>query len=114
MTKAELSAILHSVGIPVGEGEHFMDSQESMPKVAYWEYIWSDVMASGDDYDTVVTYQLSFMSRRPRDQKLMDLKSALNDHGIHPDFYHEYVKDDKGPGYYHSYCSVDVLEWLDG
>ena len=44
MTKTELSTILHSLGIPVGEGEHFIESAESMPKVAYWEYLWSDVI----------------------------------------------------------------------
>ena len=114
MTKLELSRILHSLQIPVGEGEHFMESSERMPKVAYWEYLWNDNMASGDDYEVVVTYQISFMSTRPRDQKLLALKSALNDAGIHPDIYHEYVKGDKSPGFYHSYCSVDVEEEIDG
>lgn len=113
MTKTELSTILHSLGIPVGEGEHFIESAESMPKVAYWEYLWSDVMASGDDYDCVVTYQISMISKRPRDQKLLALKSVLNASGIHPDIYHEYVKADKSPGYYHSYFSVDIEEKVD-
>lgn len=114
MTKRELSTILHTIGIPIGEGEHYMESADAMPKLAYWEYVWSDVMASGDDYDTVVTYQLSFLSRKPRDPKLIALKNALNDAGIHPDFFLEYVKGDKSPGYYHAYTSVEIEEKLDG
>lgn len=114
MTKLELSRLLHSLQIPVGEGEHFMDSADQMPKVAYWEYLWNDNMASGDDYEVVVTYQISFMSARPRDPKLLALKRELNDIGIHPDIYHEYVKSNKTPGYHHSYFSVDVEEDIDG
>lgn len=114
MTKKELSTILRSLDIPVGEGEHFIESADAMPKLAYWEYVWSDVMASGDDYDVVVTYQISFLSRRPRDSKLIALKNALNDAGIHPDFFLEYVKGDDGPGYYHAYASVEIEEALDG
>lgn len=114
MTKRELSNILHSLDIPVGEGEQYIDSKDAMPKIAYWDYLWSDVMASGDDYDCVVTYQLSMVSKRPRDPKLLALKKALNEHGLHPDFYHEYVKSERSPGYYHSYCSVDVEEHLNG
>lgn len=113
MTKSELSTILNTLDIPVGEGEHFIDSRESMPKIAYWEYVWKDVMSSGDDYDMIVTYQISFVSTKPRDAQLLALKTALNDAGLHPDFYHEYVKSDNAPGYFHSYCSVDLEEWFD-
>lgn len=110
MTKAQLSTLLHSLNIPVGEGEHFLDSEANMPKVAYWERIWNDAMASGDDYDTIVNYQISMFSRRPRDPSLIALKTALNEAGIHPEFYIEYVKSEKGPGYYHTACTVDVEE----
>lgn len=112
MTKNELSDLLHGLNIPVGEGEQFLDSSNASPKVAYWEYLWSDDMASGDDYDEIVTYQVSFVSRRPRDPKLLALKLALNDAGIHPDINHEYVKADQGPGEHHSYMSIDVTEAL--
>ena len=114
MTKRELSTILHGLDIPVGEGEHFIDSAERMPKVAYWEYIWRDVMASGSDYDVVVTYQVSFLSSRPRDRKLLELKAALNSAGVHPDFFHEYVKGENAPGYYHSYCAIEVEDHING
>lgn len=113
MTKAQLSTLLHTLDIPVGEGEQFLDSADSMPKVAYWEYVWSDVMASGDDYDTVITYQISLVSRRPRDPSLVALKQALNDAGVHPDIYLEYVKGDNAPGYFHAYCSIEVEEEIE-
>lgn len=112
ITKSDLSSMLHTLGIPVGEGEQFLDSKERMPKVAYWDYIWEDNLASGDDYEELVTYQISFVSARPRDPKLIQLKGLLNDEGIHPMFYHEYIKAEKSPGYYHSYFNVEVTEEL--
>lgn len=113
MSKTELSIILHQLDIPVGEGEQFLDSADKMPKVAYWEYLWTDDMASGDDYDEVVTYQVSFVSYRPRDPALLMLKQLLNDAGLHPVIYHEYVKAERSPGYFHSYFSVDIEESLE-
>lgn len=110
MTKSELSALLHRVGIPVGEGEQFLDSAERMPKIAYWEYIWEDVMASGDDYDMIVMYQISFVSSRPRDPALIRLRELLNEAGIHPVIYHEYIKGDASPGHFHSYFNIEVQE----
>lgn len=112
MTKAELVTLLNTLQIPVGEGEHFLDSDRTYPKVAFWEYYWDDVMASGDDYDEIVTYQISFVSRTPRHSKLIELKKALNDAGLHPPITHEYVKASNGPGEYHSYFGIDVTESL--
>lgn len=113
MTKTELSTLLHQLGIPVGEGEHFLESKGQYPKVAYWEYVWEDDMASGDDYEQIITYQISFVSTRRRDPALLELKRLLNSEGLHPVIYHEYVKAEgssNGPGYYHSYLSLQVLE----
>ena len=114
INKSDLSDLLHQLNIPVGEGEQFLDSKDTMPKVAYWEYLWSDDMASGYDYAEVVTYQISFVSVRPRDPKLLRLKKLLNEQGLHPDIYHEYVKAERSPAYYHSYFSIDVEEDIDG
>ena len=118
MTKTELSDLLHRLDIPVGEGEHFLLSKGQYPKVAYWEYIWEDDMASGDDYEEIVTYQISFASTRRRDPSLVKLKRLLNDEFcLHPTIYHEYVRSDSGsngPGYFHSYFNLQVLEALDG
>ena len=113
ITKSDLSELLHGVfDEAVGEGEHFLDSFETYPKCAYWEYLWRDDMASGDDYEELVTYQVSVVSRRTRDPKLKILKSRLNAIGLHPDINHEYVKAQEGPGEYHSYFAVEVVEAL--
>ena len=112
MTKRELSQILHETGAAVGEGEQFLIDSDAFPKAAYFEILWDDNMASGDDYEEYVTYQISFASKRPRDPALVDLKRRLNDAGFHPQISHEYVNGDKGPAYYHSYFSVTVEERL--
>lgn len=110
MTKKELSVLLNSIEIPVGEGEQFLESKGKYPKIAYWEYVWTDKMSSGSDYSNIVTYQISFASAKPRDAKLLQLKKALNDKNLHPTIYHEYVASENSPGYYHSYFSIDVEE----
>lgn len=110
LTKNEFSQMIHEVGVPVGEGEQFLDKDKTLPKIAYWEYVWTDDMASGDDYETVVRYQVSYCSSRGRDAGLKALKRALNQRGLHPQFFHEYVAGTNSPGYHHWYCGVDVLE----
>jgi hypothetical protein len=112
MIKYELDQMLKYLDIPVGEGEQFIDQGDDYPKVAYWEYVWTDAMSSGRDYEEVVTYQVSFVSRKPRHPKLLELKQMLNDKGLHPVFYHEYVKGTNAPGYFHTYFSIDVEEVL--
>lgn len=110
LTKAEFSQMIHEAGVPVGEGENYLDDEKTYPKIAYWEYVWTDQMASGSDYETVVRYQVSYASRRGRDNGLKKLKKSLNSRGLHPQMFHEYVKGDSSPGYHHWYCAVDVLE----
>jgi len=112
ITKAKFLNILKSTGVSVREGEQYLDDLKTFPKIAYWDYYWADEMASGNDYETVITYQVSFCSRTPRHESLLALRQALNDAGLHPAISHEYVKATSGPGYYHSYFSVDVTEVL--
>ena len=112
MTKQDLKNILDSLDIATGEGEQFLDKDRQYPKLAYWEYYWQDVMASGDDYEEVVIYQVSFVSRTPRHAKLLELKAKLNKAGLHPPITHEYVKGSNGPGEYHSYFGVEIKEAL--
>lgn len=110
-SKQDLSAILHQVeGVVIGEGEQFLDDAKAYPKIAYWEYVWDDSMASGDGYETVVTYQVSFCSRRPRDPHLIALKQLLNRHDEYPVIYHEYVVGQNKAPEWHSYFTLDVLE----
>lgn len=110
LTKREFSELVNGIGVPVGEGEQYLDTEKAPQKIAYWEFLWTDQMGSGDTYETVVRYQISYASDRARDEHLKALKQALNDAGLHPQFFHEYVKGTNGPGYHHWYCAVDVLE----
>lgn len=112
LTKAEFISIVNSVGVTAREGEQYLEDRRVFPKIAYWDYYWSDNMASGGDYKTTVTRQVSFASRTPRHPKLLALKAAFNDAGIHPNISHEYVKGMDGPGWWHSYFAVDVEEDL--
>lgn len=115
MTKKELSDILNSVdGVTlVAEGEPAIEQKGGYPRIVYWETVWTDHNASGDDYETTVTYQVSYCDRKPRGRGLLRLKAALNKAGLHPTFYHEHVVPTDSPQYFHSYCAVDVEEDLD-
>lgn len=107
MTKAELSALLHKPGIPVNEGITSDKNINTFPRIVYWDYIWEDVLASGEECDTKATYQVSFYSKRPKDEKLLELRERLRAAGMHPVIYHEYVEEDK---VFHSYFALEVIE----
>ncbi len=49
MKKSELSALLHSLGIPVDEGICAKENYNTYPKIIYWPYIEEDVLASGKE-----------------------------------------------------------------
>ena len=113
MTKAELIQLINSTGVTARENELYLDDQKTFPKIAYWEYIIEDVMASGDDYETVVTYQVSFASRTVRPPELLALKRAFNAVGYHPVIYHETLNATNGPAWHHYYFRVEITEDLD-
>ena len=66
-----------------------------------------DIVASGQEYDTKATYQVSFYSKVPRDKKLLELRNHLREAGMYPVIYHEYVEEDK---VFHSYFALEVME----
>ena len=113
MTKTELVELINSTGITARENEMYLEDLKTFPKIAYWEYIIEDVMASGDDYGTVVTYQVSFASRTARPQELLKLKKAFNAAGYHPMIFHETVKATNGPAWHHYYFNVEIEEEMD-
>ena len=113
MTKAELIALIESTGVTARENELLLEDLKTFPKIAYWEYIIEDVMASGDDYETVVTYQVSFASRTARPAELLTLKRAFNAAGYHPMIFHETVKATNGPAWHHYYFNVEIEEEMD-
>ena len=107
MTKRELSDILKSVGVPVKEGETSPVNFKSLPRMVYWAYLWEDRIASGQDYDAVNTYQISFYSDVPSDEKLLELRDILRKKGLHPAISHEYVNTDR---VWHSYFALEVID----
>lgn len=113
MTKTELVELINSTGITARENELYLEDLKTFPKIAYWEYIIEDVMASGDDYETVVTYQVSFASRTARPAELLTLKRAFNAAGYHPIIYHETLPATNGPAWHHYYFNVEIEEKMD-
>lgn len=108
MTKSELSKALHTIDIPVNEGLTSDENLNKYPRIVYWPYMIEDVLASEEIYENRVTYQISFYSKtNSMDSKLMELKNILNEKGLHPDIYIEFVKKDK---VWHCYFSLEVLE----
>lgn len=107
LTKSELSEMLHACCNVVNEGENALLTQNHYPGIVYWEYVWTPISASGTDYGTSVTYQVSILSKEPRSKVLLKLRAMLTKRGIMPTWYHEYDQEKK---IFHSYCSLDVLE----
>ncbi|WP_281671889.1 hypothetical protein [[Clostridium] scindens] len=107
MRKEELSNILHSLNIPVNEGVTSDRNINTYPRIVYWDYIWQDAVASGGEYVDQETYQISFYSKTPRNEKLICLREKLRDIGLHPTIYHEYIPEDK---VFHSYFALEVVE----
>lgn len=107
MTKPELIDLLKKLEIPFNEGTPNDKVIEASEIIYFWDYNWEDLVASGKEYDTNVTYQISFLAEIPRSPKLLDLKHKLNDIGLHPSIQHEY---DPKTRRWHSYFALEVLE----
>ncbi len=107
MEKDELIKTLESLGIAFNEGIQNDRNTNQYPRIVFWEYVWEPLSASGEVYDTKVTYQVSFFSDIPRHHKLLELLRKLHKKGIKPAVEHEYVQDDR---YFHSYFGIEVLE----
>mgnify|MGYP001170227284 CR=1 FL=1 len=107
MTKEELATLLDELEIQVNEGIQSDENTSVYPRIVYWEFVWDSLTASGNEYDTKVTYQLSFFSKVPRDPKLIELKQKLNEKGLFAVIQHEYIQEDK---HFHSYLAMEVLE----
>lgn len=111
LSKEELSKLLHSLDIAVDEGKASEENKNENPRIVYWIYVEQDMVASGEAYSNLATYQISFFARTPQHLKLKELRKKLRKKGIHPMFSHEYVEND--PIFsktWHTYFSIDVLE----
>lgn len=116
MIKQELDELLRSLtnqdgkAIPVNEGVTSINNTGVYPRVVYWDYIIQDRVASGREYDALVTYQISHFSRYPRDYTLNLLRSRLRQAGLFPQIFVEYIEEDR---VFHSYFSLEVVEEIE-
>lgn len=111
MRKEELSAILHSLNIPVNEGIVAQKNVGNYPLIVYWKYLEEDVHASDEGYENKATYQISFFADAPQHTKFLELRQVLREHGIRPMYSHEYIEND--PLFsktWHTYFAIEVTE----
>lgn len=107
MNKNELIELISSLNISYNEGISSDKNEDAIPRIVFWDFLWEPLNASGQEYDTKVTYQVSFFSDIPRHPKLIELKNSLAQKGIFVRIEHEYIEKDRC---WHSYFGIDVLE----
>lgn len=107
MNKEELEKLLKKLGIPINEGIQNDKDTNIYPRIVFWEYGWEPMIASNEEYNTKVIYQISFFSKEPRNKKLLELKKELKSKKIFPYIEHEYIQDKKC---FHSFFPIEVLE----
>lgn len=107
MTKEELVQLLKELNVPISESTPKDDDIEEEIRIHFWDYIWEDITASGSNYNTNVTYQVSVIADKPRHCKLLELKQKLNTKGLFPIIQHEYDVENRR---IHSFFSLEVLE----
>ena len=107
MTKEELVSVLNKLDVPISESTPKDDDMEAEIRIHFWDYVWEDITASGSNYNTNVTYQISVIADKPRHPKLLKLKQELNKVGLFPTIQHEYLTEKRR---IHSFFSLEVLE----
>lgn len=107
MTKEELVKLLEELDVPLSETTPKDDDIEEEIRIHFWDYIWDDVTASGSNYSTTVTYQISVVADRPRHPKLLELKKKLNERKLFPVIQLEHSAEKRRV---HSFFALEVLE----
>lgn len=107
MTKQELVDLLKELNVPLSESTPRDKDMEKEIRICYWDYNWEDLTASGSNYNTNVTYQISVIADKPRHPKLIELKNKLNQIGLFPTIQHEHLTEQRR---IHSFFSLDILE----
>lgn len=106
LTRAELSKLLHASCDIVHEGFTPQDQHDATERIVYFDYIWEDVVTSGETFDVHVTYEVSVFSSTPHCKTLLKLRENLRKAGLHPVIYHEQNVEDR---VWHSYMAVDTI-----
>ena len=52
MTKNDLVNIFKNCEIPSNEGIQYLETNDKLPRIVYFEYRWEDIVASGRKFDT--------------------------------------------------------------
>lgn len=107
MTKNDLIILLQSLNIAVNEGVSSKDNINIYPRIVFWDYLWEYQTASSGGYADVQTYQISFFSKTPRHQKILELREKLKRMNLFPVISHEYVEEDR---IFHSFLSLDIYD----
>ncbi len=107
MSKEELVELLNSLSIPISEETPKDDDMEEEIRIHFWDYMWDDLTASGTNYNTKVTYQISVIADKPRHPKLLELKKMLNKRNLFPSIQHEHLIEKRR---IHSFFFIEVLE----
>lgn len=102
-------SILEEIGIIFNEGEVSIQNIDTFPYLVFWDYLWENISASNQIYDTLITYQVSIFNTDPpkKNKKLISLIQKLNKLGYKPLIQHEYIIDEK---IWHSYFKIELTE----
>ena len=90
LKKKDLEDIFKSLKIPYNEGIQNDKEKNAAARIVFWDYYWEPLVASGKEYTTKVLYQVSFFGKKPRHEKLLELKRKLAENGIFVHIEHEY------------------------
>lgn len=107
MTKPELINLLTFQNTPLSEGAPEDSTIEASVRIHFWEYMWEPLVASGKEYNTKVTYQVSVIAEFPRCQQILELKHRMEAIDLHPVIQIEYDIEERR---WHSFFPVEVLE----
>lgn len=110
MTKEELCELLKKLDILISEGEQDdVNKSNTFPRILFFDYLWDFTVASKKIYDSLVTYQISYFSRVPRDEKFLKLIRLLLDKDcLASTIKKEYVEKDGG--FFHLFFEIQVKE----
>lgn len=110
MTKEDLIKLLKKLEISISEGEQDdVNHSNIFPRLLFFDYLWDFNVASSEIYNCLVTYQISYFSRLPRDLKFIELiKLLIKNKCLTSTIKKEYVENDGG--FWHFYFEISVEE----
>lgn len=110
MNKDDFIELLNQLSVPVSEGEQDdVNKSNIFPRILFFDYLWDFKISSSQIYETVVTYQVSYFSRYPRDINLISLiKKLLEKKCLTSTIKKEYVETNGG--FWHFYFELELRE----